>query len=82
MHVVPLHLQDLRIMSCLSTKDKSEMVWAYLQALKLMYFKLHPNETCVDIVLEKDSISIFEHSNDDEEVRKDGKSTNRHKYSR
>lgn len=65
----------------LSTKDQSEMVFAYLQALKLMYFKLHPNETCVDIVLEKDSISVFGHSNDDEEVRK-YESTNRHKRNR
>lgn len=51
--------------------EKSKIVWSYLVAFKQMYWSLHPNEEVVDIVLEKDSISIFPHSNKDEEVRHD-----------
>lgn len=55
----------------ISEKEKSEIVWSYLVAFKKMYWSLHPNEDVVDIVLEKDSISIFPHSNMDEEIKHD-----------
>lgn len=55
----------------ISEKEKSEIVWSYLVAFKQMYWSLHPNEKVVDIVLEKDSISIFPHSNEDEEIKHD-----------
>lgn len=52
----------------MNQERKAKIILAQLRALQYLYYQLFPNEKCVDIVLEKDSISVYAHSATDEKV--------------